>query len=126
MEKNQEVNDIEVENVIIQPEVNRPRINILHALSFFIFFLPFCNMRSKDQKLDAYYTNQGLIHFFLMLAASITAIAFSFIPVVGLIVFILMLVVDLLVVVSAFFGMIMTFNGRVYCMPLCGKIRIIK
>jgi len=84
------------------------------GLAYFIFFLPL--IVCPDSRFGKYHANQGLVLFLLGIAGWIVL---SFIPILGWILSILILVLLIM-------GLLNGLNGKVKELPVIGQIKLIK
>ena len=105
---------------ISKPYINnsRPVIELVAALSYIFFFLPF--IFCKKEPFALYHANQSLVFWILMVALYLI---FGFIPTVNLIA---LPIIILFNVLGVFYGMYNSATGRARPFFLIGKITLIK
>lgn len=115
-----ETDDINRDVDITKAYVNnsRPVIELVAALSYILFFLPFIFCRKEPFAL--YHANQSLVFWILMIALYLI---FGFIPSVNVVALPIIVIFHVL---GIFYGMYNSAHGRARPFFLIGKITIIK
>ena len=116
-QKSDEINrDVDITKAYVNN--SRPVIELVAALSYILFFLPFIFCRKEPFAL--YHANQSLVFWILMIALYLI---FGFIPSVNVVALPIIVIFHVL---GIFYGMYNSAHGRARPFFLIGKITIIK
>jgi len=96
---------------------------VMAILAYIIFFVPL--LAAKDSPFAKYHANQGLTLFIAWIAVAIVRTFFFFIPVIGWIISLALVVVDLGLLVLVVLGIMNASKGVMEPLPIIGKYTLL-